>query len=535
MSKFYSFNNFNNNLELDAGFNYNRYELKETLTDHNNIVRSNSFNKKEIFLNINFKAYYSKSPLKHISELNKSKLLSFSDIKLKSQHLSYFNNLNKKSEFLIKNVNLDKSKSKSLYELFGVNYINFQEEFSKNKKVSVDREKLNYIKKCNKSNMFFEKDFLYENDNEEFYLNSQVEKSYIQNKKNFLSNLTSYNIKTIYDSPDISHSFVGFFIEKYVKVEEGYFLLDRRFYIDSDITQSIADNINNKTLSIKDTGIKYGKTYKYKVMPVYSITFPKFNDFHLAEDYLFCDVPFFTKDIECKEYRRPLPPNNIRFRYNKESNKLVITWNLIPDDVGDIKGFQVFKRSSLKDPFVLVKQIEYHDIDDLYSRNEKISSDFIEVRDEVNSFELETELRKEKIEIYTICSIDAHGFVSNYSAQLGVKFNFSSMKTEVDLVSRSGAPINMPNLFIDRKTKFFSNEDKIVTITPKCSNVEKISIYATPDFATINTDELQEQNIYTYKEKYKFNIFKLENSENFIDTIQIDNFDIWKVRIRWVF
>ena len=120
----------------------------------------------------------------------------------------------------------------------------------------------------------------------------------------------------------------------------------------------------------------------------------------------------------------------------------------------------------------------------------------------------------------------SNGFVSNYSSQLGVKYNYASRKLEIDLVSRSGAPINMPNLLVERKTKYFNNDDKITTITPKCSNIKKLTIYATPDFATINTDDLQENNIYTYKEKYKINIFKLENSENFIDTIKIVNFNI---------
>lgn len=525
MSKFYSFNNFNNNLKINFGFKYNRYQLKETLTDHNNIVRSNSFNNKEVFLDISFKTYYSHNVKKHIDEVNTDYLINLNDKKLNKYQSSIFNNLNLRKEFLIQNSNISDKELTKLYEFFGVNYANFESDFDKNKKVHIDRKKIDYIKKCNNSNMFFEKNLL-SNDNNGFFDNKDEIKSFIENKTNFISDLVAYNRKNIYDSPEIYFSFVGFFIEKFLKEKENYVSLDKRFYIDNDIIENNNDNVNNKNLSFKDTAIRYGQVYKYKISPVYSITMPKFNDFHIAEDYLFCDVPFFTEDIECKENTRPLPPNNIRFRYNNTNKKLNITWNLVPDDVGDIKGFQIYKRSSLREPYTLVKQIEYHDKDDFYKRNSNISLEYVETRDEIDSFELDTEFKKEKIEIYTICSIDAHGFVSNYSAQLGVKFNFSEMKTEVDLVSRSGAPINMPNLLVDRKSKFFDNDDKITTITPSCSNVEKISIYATPDFATINTDELQEQNIYTYKEKYKFNIFKLENSENFIDTIQIKNFDI---------
>jgi hypothetical protein len=486
------------------------------------------FNKKEIFLDCNFNIYYSHPNIAqiHLSETNIDYLRSLSDIKLNKYQVGMFNNLGQKNEFLVKNQDFSRQKQKSIYELFGVNYENFEQNFDKNKKIEIDRNKISYIDKCNSNNVFFDKSLIYENDNNELYSNNDEVKSFIQNKKNFISDLTAYNSKSIYDNPKVHYSFVGFFVEKFLKEDAAYVVLDKRFYMDIDMSPNSRLTLNRKTLSIKDIGIQYGETYKYKVSPVYNITFPKFNDFHVVEDFLFCDIPFFTEDIICKENERPLPPNNIKFRFDKVNENLNITWNLVPDTVGDIKGFQIYKRSSLKEPFVLVKQIEYHDKDDFYKRNEKVSVSDVDVRDAIDSFELSTEFRKEKIEIYTICSIDAHGFVSNYSAQLGVKFNYSSKKVEVDLVSRAGAPINMPNLLVGRKTKFFNNDDKITTITPRCSNVEKIAIYATPDFATINTDELQEQNIYTYKGKYKFNIFKLENSENFIDTIVIDNFNI---------
>lgn len=526
MSKFYSFNNLNNNLNLDFSFNYNRYELKETLTDHSNIIRSNKFNNKEISLSINFNTYYSHDPIDHIRELNKEFLLSINDKKLNSNQIGYFNNLSQKNEYLINNQNINSNIEKSLYSMFGVNYKNFEPEFEKNKKINTDRNKISYIEKCNSNNPFFENDDLTENDDLSLFLHKNEIKNFIENKRNFISNFVHYNTKSIYESPKIYFSFVGFFIEKFLKNDNSYISLDKRFFVDNDIIINNVSNINNKILSFKDIGLQYGKTYKYKVSPVYSMTFPKFNDFHLVEDFLFCDIPYFTKDIVCKEYIRPLPPNNIRFKYDKNDDKINISWNLTPDVVGDIKGFQIFKRSEINEPFVLLKQIEYHDIDDLYEKNSNINEEFIETRDEIDSFELNTIFNKSKIEIYSICSIDAHGYVSNYSSQIAVKFNFSNMDLEIDLVSRSGAPINMPNLLIDRKTKFFNNEDKITTITPKCNNIEKISIYATPDFATINTDELLDKNIYTYKEKYKFNIFKLENNENFIDTIKIDNFKL---------
>ena len=81
----------------------------------------------------------------------------------------------------------------------------------------------------------------------------------------------------------------------------------------------------------------------------------------------------------------------------------------------------------------------------------------------------------------------------------------------------------LPNILIKRKTKFFNNEDKYVTVTPTVRNMRKFTIYATPDFHSINRNNGDIFNL--YKENYKINIFKLENNENFIDNIQIINFN----------
>lgn len=169
MSKFYTFNNFNNNLSLDFGFNYNRYELKETLTNHNSINLSNSFNNKEIYLNINFNVYYSKSPGKHLSELNSKYLYSLNNTSINDYQKEIFNNLSQKKDFLILNQDLSKEKIQNIYDFFETNYANFEYEFDKNKKLHIDRNKLDYIKNCNKNNYFFEKDFLGENDLDELY------------------------------------------------------------------------------------------------------------------------------------------------------------------------------------------------------------------------------------------------------------------------------------------------------------------------------------------------------------------------------
>ena len=533
MSKFYNFKNFNNSLEVDYNFNYNRYEKKESLTSHriikNNITGSNN---KEISLILSFKGNYNHDFARHRSQINIDYLKKLDNIKLEALDIRFFNMISEKYDFLEKNHKSEDPHIKKLKNVFNVSHLDFVNNFFDSRKITIDRNKVDYINKCNKSNLFFENDILFKNEEDELYTNKYIKKQYIENKNNFLSDFTHYNVKNIYGSPEVYHSFVGFLIEKYYKDDnDKYVSLENRFFLDRSLKNNNTSldffnrNSEQSTLTIKDVAIKYGSIYKYKVFPVYSMTFPAFNDFHVVNDYLICDMPFITNDIICKENTRPQPPSNIKFYYDHNKNKLNISWKLSPDTVGDIKGFQIFKRNNLDKPYSLIKQIEFHNEDDLYERNDKISSIYIETREEIESFEYYDNFRKDITEIYAICSIDAHGFVSNYSSQIGVNYNHATRKVEIDLVSREGAPINMPNILIDRKTKFFDNENNIVTSTPIEKNIEKISIYATPDFATINVNDL-ESNRLIYKEKYKFDIFKLENNENFTDTIKINNFRI---------
>ena len=58
-----------------------------------------------------------------------------------------------------------------------------------------------------------------------------------------------------------------------------------------------------------------------------------------------------------------------------------------------------------------------------------------------------------KVNIYTICSIDAHGLTSECSTQIGVVYDILLDKLIIDTISDAGAPIEYPNILIPRKTK----------------------------------------------------------------------------------
>lgn len=531
---FYNFCNFNSNIIVENKFNYNFYEKDETLTDDSQILKSNDYNSKEIELSVTYDAGYDKSILflkKYIDSLDINYLSSLDNQALSDQDINYINNIQEKNDFL-RNISKLREEKIALYNsMFNVNINNFRSSFEKSildsKKISIDRRKINLLKNKNNKNIFFDDHIL--RDNNDFYLNETAITRSIKEKSNFTDSLLSYNEKTIFSESSIYFLHVGIIVLKFKKVDNTYRKLSNKFFINKNISISLYNNSkirNIATYNFKDKAVKYGENYKYIVYPVFNVSLPKFKDFHIVEDFLYCDIPFSTEDIVCKENNRPLPPVNIDFNYIENKNRLLITWKPDSDLTGDQKGYQIFKRHSLEEPFKLVKNIEYHLETDFYERNSLIPLSQVEKRKEDIPLEYYDTFNKEKISIYAICTIDAHGFVSNYSSQIGVKYNYFTKKVEVDLVSSPGAPLFYPNLFVKRKTKFFDNDDKIVTITPYAQNISKISLYATPDFAIISNNNDSTNNNLLYKENYKLNIFKVENSKNFIDDIEIKNFNL---------
>ena len=526
---FYNFCNFNSNITLQSKFNYNFYEKNETLTNDNEVAKSNDYNSKEIEVLISYKSGYDKSNAfleKYVESLNLEYLKSLNNTSLDRQQISFINNLREKNYYLKKNINLDENKIRNYNNTFNINIENFGESFRKNildsKKLYINRDKINFFEEKNKNNIFFNDKTL--EDSNDYYENNDAIRKNVKDKSNFLDSMLSYNEKTIFSDTSVYFYHVGVLVLKYKKVNDSYKVIANKFFLNNRINDKQYRSSSN--YSFKDNAIKYGDVYKYAVYPVFNISVPKYKDFHILQDILYCDIPSFTKDISCKENTRPLPPANIDFKYLKNKEKLLISWKPEADSVGDQKGYQIFKRYSLDEPFKLVKQIEYHLETDLYEKNSLIPSTQIEKRKEDFPLEFYDTLEKEKINIYALCTIDAHGYVSNYSTQIGVKYNYFTKGLEIDLVSSPGAPLFYPNLFIKRKTKFFDNDDKIVTITPYVQNINKICLYATPDFAIINNNSDSSNNNLLYKENYKFNIFKVENNENYIDDIKIKNFNL---------
>ena len=176
--------------------------------------------------------------------------------------------------------------------------------------------------------------------------------------KSIFSGFVPFNRRSIYVGEGLANTsttFIGIFIDKFVKTNEEYTKISSS-YIKSDNIENTRQTIT-ETFDVKDGYVKYGKTYRYAIFPVYLVDVPSFEDFHTNSQYIVCNYPYITEDILCKEFVRPDPPQAMFFDYYDSKKQMHIEWQHSISEQGDVKGYQIFKRHSLDEPFKLIKQI----------------------------------------------------------------------------------------------------------------------------------------------------------------------------------
>lgn len=254
--------------------------------------------------------------------------------------------------------------------------------------------------------------------------------------------------------------------------------------------------------SFQDPYVAYGKTYRYEIRPI-------FCKYVSAETetivFLGSDESSFI-DIECLENKAPSPPKNIKFEYIMNGN-IEINWerpeSFVTDstvnevgakedktwDTDDIKGYQLFYRHSLEEPYQLYRYFTFNNsvpsshrekaseliADDLivsseYEVPEPIDPDNIPSFYEFKRYVFE--IRSNVDYYFALCSIDAHGNSSTYSNQYKVRRDNVTGEVDIQLASLEGAPKQYPNLLLS---------GELVEPAMKISGYQYLDVYFAPD------------------------------------------------------
>jgi len=280
-----------------------------------------------------------------------------------------------------------------------------------------------------------------------------------------------------------------------------------------------------------DTDVAYGKDYVYTVKTLYAIEYDCLADG--VDEFFRCVFVIaskgVTKKVSCVEHKPPKPPQSLKFKYDHKKKALMLTWEFPPNPQGDIKYFQVFRRSSIEDPFTLIK---FYDFDNTVGRELAPRSEipnlsaYVRLEEDGETYAytqcLDYDFNKSSNFIYAVSCSDSHGMLSNLSTQFRVKFNHKTKKVDAEVAVGSNAPRCYPNLFLNNDTV----QDAI-----KVSNKSRMTIYFDPDVYKITKKRLGGVNARPQKviaqsdtvTAYKINFINTDLQKNSVLSINVKN------------
>ncbi len=272
---------------------------------------------------------------------------------------------------------------------------------------------------------------------------------------------------------------VGYMITKSRLAKDGKTFVEN-FYL---------DGVHNTQFI--DTKVAYGQTYVYEVSSV-SLVEMSIDVEEEAEEpsirfvrYLVQSNPSRDTRIMCVEEEAPPPADAIFYRYDYDRDSLAIDWRHPITSQRDIKGFQVFRRNSINEPFALQRQYNFNDSILIYPTGEVPAPSLVEQsKYPVMSYE-DLEFNRGSSYIYTVCSIDAHGYISNYGTQTRVTFDKNTNKIRLHNISQPGAPRQYPNMFISPNEAQNINAVRLTEDVIKDSMHKNMRVYFDPEHYTV--------------------------------------------------
>lgn len=264
---------------------------------------------------------------------------------------------------------------------------------------------------------------------------------------------------------DATVQVIGYIIDKWELNEQGALIEKDPIIVE-----------NPRANSAIDLKIKYGARYAYSIRSVAFVELQvedSETNSVVALSFLISSLPSERTTVLTEEFVPPRPPAdfNVDWCYSNEAARLM--WNFPVNTQRDIKHFQVFRRSSIAEPFQLIKMYSFDNSTIRTPLNETPDPFLVENRTSPKNIFIDEEFTKDTKFIYAVACLDAHGFSSNYSTQFQVSFNRFTNRLEKKVISLSGAPKAYPNAFLQQDT---------FVDTIKTSGHSKVKVVFNPEF-----------------------------------------------------
>jgi hypothetical protein len=278
-----------------------------------------------------------------------------------------------------------------------------------------------------------------------------------------------------------------------------------------------------------DTKIKYGSYYVYSIRAVALAQFQAVDE-ETAQVYaisgLLSSRSSRKRRVRCREYRPPQPPADIDFVWDYAEKKLMIMWSFPVVPQRDVKRFQVFKRPNIYEPFELQIEYDFDDSEVPDPRSEQPRrSKVIEMEEPLTTY-WDEEFTKQSVAIYSLCSIDAHDFSSNYSSQYAVWFDETKNKLMKKLISPSGAPKPYPNFYLVEGSDPINGDINLTSDCMKDSGHTSCKIFFDPEYLSIKGENDEELDLWATLQEggsYKLQVINIDRQKSQVVDIEIDD------------
>lgn len=278
---------------------------------------------------------------------------------------------------------------------------------------------------------------------------------------------------------------------------------------------------NARSSAAYDTNVLYGATYVYTIRSIAQVRTRVRIDgtttFGMGTGFV-TSRPSSRIVLRCIENVPPPPPADFKINWSRSNHAPMLTWSFSVNKQMDVKGFQVFRRASIDEPFELLK---WYDFDDSIVRTRNAETPDPALVERLSSPKLsfvDATHKKGKTAIYAVCSVDAHGLSSNYSMQLWTKFDMSRNRLDKGLVSLSGAPKSYPNMQLEVDT---------FVDTMRVSGAKTLDIVFDPEFLRVESSNHDDLGLFTFSNrdggKYIMTLINTDLMEQQKITISIDD------------
>ena len=302
------------------------------------------------------------------------------------------------------------------------------------------------------------------------------------------------------------------YVEKEAIVPIGLIFYKTRIEGDERIPEAPIVIINRNKKTIEDHSVVYGATYEYSVHTLVLASSKDADRKNRYHNFLLLSKDSKKVVVECEERKPPPAPSDVNFRFLDSS--ALISWQLpievdeklIP--VNDVKYVQVFRRSSLKEPFSLVRMYDFNDSLQALPLEEYIPPERIKITVQTDT-ELEVDLPdKGEYHIYSVACVDAHGNSSFLGPQFAMYLD-SLNQPRIDHIAYPGSPKQYPNLTVLND----AFEDSI-----RASGYNKMTIYHNPQF-TVLLNGKNRQNLVSAQKDVASYILQLIDVETQVDEV----------------